>query len=133
MDVKLDPRYKVNGEIVLQILNLRDQGWKFQNIADKFNLNISTIYYWGNADYRQKQREKNRKRVASSGSDLAKARKYAKIRYYKKTKEDHLRDRIKRSINENNYIVRGKKRSYWQLNFPEYFENIPNAKLDKII
>ena len=131
--MKLDSRYKVNEEIVLEILNLRDQGWKFQNIADKFNLNISTVYYWGNADYRQKQREKNRKRVATTGSDLAKARKYAKIRYYKKSEEDHLRDRIKRSLNENNYIVRGEKRSYWQLHFPHYFEAIPNAKLDNLI
>ena len=131
--MKLDPRYKVNEEIVLQIINLRNEGWKFQNIADKFNLNISTIYYWGNADYRQKQREKNRKRVAISGTDRADARRYAKIRYYKKSKIDHLRDRLKRSINENNYIVRGKKRSYWLLNYPHLFENIPNAKLDGLL
>ena len=131
--MKLDCRYKVNEEIVLKILNLRDQGWKFQNIADKFNLNVSTIYYWGNADYRQKQRAKNKKRMAISGIDKAKARENAIIRYYKKSKSDHLRDRIKRSIRENNYIVRGKKRSYWQQNFPHLFENIPNGKLDRLI
>ena len=130
--MKLDSRYKVNEEIVLKILNLRGEGWKFQNIADEFNLNVSTVYYWGNADYRQKQREKNRKRVAATGSDLAKARKYAKIRYYKKSKAEHLRDRISKRC-KNNCIVYGKKRSYWQLNFPHYFEAIPNAKLDKII
>ena len=131
--MKLDSRYKVTEEIILEILNLRDQGQKFQDIANKFNLNISTIYYWSSAAYREKQREKNKKRVAITGSDLAKARKYAKIRYYKKNKEDHLRDRIRRSIHENNYIVRGKKRSYWKLHFPHYFEKIPNAKLDKLI
>jgi len=131
--MKLDPRYKVNAEIVLQILNLRDQGWKFQNIADEFGLNVSTVYYWGNASYRQKQRDKNRKRIAATGSDLAKARKYAKVRYYKKSKDDHLRDRIRRSVNENNYRVCGKKRSYWKLNFPDYFEAIPNGKLDRLI
>ena len=131
--MKLDPRYKVNEEIVLQIINLRNEGWKFQDIADKFNISISTAWYWADTNYRQKQREKNRKRVAATGSDLAKARKYAKIRYYKKSKADHLRDRLKRSINENNYIVRGKKRSYWLLHYPHLFENIPNAKLDGLL
>ena len=130
--MKLDPRYKVNEEIVLQIINLRNEGWKFQDIANKFNLNISTIYYCGNADYRQKQREKNRKMVAISGTDRADARRYAKIRYYKKSKAEHLRDRINKRC-KNNCIVFGKKRSYWQLHFPHYFEAIPNAKLDKII
>ena len=131
--MKLDSRYKVNEEIVLKILYLRDQGWKFQNIADAFNLNVSTIYYWGNADYRQKQRDKNKKRMAISGIDKAKARENAKIRYYKKSKDDHLRDRIRRSLNENNYIVRGKKRSYWQQNFPHLFESRPKAKLDGLL
>ena len=131
--MKLDPRYKVNEEIVLQIINLRSEGWKFKDIADKFNISISTAWYWADTNYRQKQREKNRKRVAATGSDLAKARKYAKIRYYKKSKADHLRDRLKRSINENNYIVRGKKRSYWLLHYPHLFENIPNAKLDGLL
>jgi len=130
--MKLDPRYKVTAGIVLEILNLRDQGWKFQNIADKFKLSVSTIYYWGNADYRQKAREKNRKRVAAAGSDLAKARKYAKIRYYKKSETERLRDSIIKRC-KNNCIVYGKKRSYWQHNFPHYFEAIPNAKLDRLL
>jgi len=130
--MKLDPRYKVTEEIVLKILNLRDRGWKFQNIADEFGLNISTIYYWGNAHYRQQQRDKNRKRVAATGSDLAKARKYAKIRYYKKSKSEHLRDRLIKRC-KNNCIVFGKKRSYWQHHFPHYFENIPNGKLDRLL
>ena len=129
----LDKRYKVTEETVLEILNLRDQGWKFQKIADKFDLNISTIYYWGNADYRQKQREKNRKRMHDTEQDKIKAREHAKIRYYKKSKADHFRDRIKRSIRENNYIIAGKKRSYWQANYPEYFENRPSAKLDGVL
>ena len=131
--MKLDKRYKVNQGIVLEILNLRDQGWLYRDIANKYKLNISTIYYWNNAAYRQRQREKNRKRAAITGKDKAKAREYAKIRYYNKNKWDHLRDRIKRSERENNYIVRGKKRSYWQQHFPHLFENIPNAKLDKLI
>ena len=131
--MKLDPRYKVTAEIVLEILNLRARGCSFKNIANKFNISVSTAWYWSSADYRQKQREKNKKRMALTISDLEKAKKYAKIRYYKKSKDDHLRDRIRRSLNENNYVVRGKKRSYWLRNFPHLFEARPKAKLDGLL
>ena len=77
--MKLDPRYKVTAEIVLEILNLRARGCSFKNIANKFNISVSTAWYWSSADYRQKQREKNKKRMALTVSDLEKAKKYAKI------------------------------------------------------
>ena len=131
--MKLDKRYKVNQAIVLEIINLRSLGWSFKNIATKFNISVSTAWYWACAAYREKQRETNRKRSANTPEDKARARAHAKARYYKKEKEDHLRDRIKRSIREGNYLVYGKKRSYWQQNFPHLFENIPNAKLDGIL
>ena len=101
--------------------------------ANKFNISISTAWYWSSSDYRQKQRAKNRKRLANTPEDKARARVHAKARYYEKDKEDHLRDRIKRSMRENNYLIYGKKRSYWQQNFPHLFENIPNAKLDGLL
>ena len=132
-NINLDKRYKVNQAIVLEIINLRALGWSFKNIAIKFNISISTAWYWACSAYREKQREQNRKRSANTPEDKARARVHAKARYYKKDKEDHLRDRIKRSMRENNYLIYGKKRSYWQQNFPHLFENIPNAKLDGLL
>ena len=129
----LDRRYKVNESVVLEIINLRDQGYTMKSIANKFNISIATVWYWACAEYRQKQREKNKKRMAITELDKARARKRAKDRYYMKNKMELLRDRIKRSLRENNYIVHGKKRSYWLNNYPHLFENKPNAKLDNLI
>lgn len=129
----LDKRYKVTEEIVLKLLHLKSEGWTMQQLANKFNISVSTVWYWSNAEYRDKQREKNRKRMAATEHDKAKAREYARARYQRKSRLEHMRDRIKRSIRENNYYVYGKKRSYWQAQFPEYFENISSAKLDGVL
>ena len=129
----LDKRYKVNEEIVLAIINLRAQGHTMQSLADKFNISIATFCYWASADHRKKQREKNKKRMCSTEKDKAKASERARIRYHNKSKHEHMRDRVKRTIRENNFRVYGKKRSYWLEKFPHYFENRPLAKLDGVL
>ena len=66
----LDRRYKVNESVVLEIINLRDQGYTMKSIANKFNISIETVWYWACAEYKQKQREKNMIKIQMSTRSL---------------------------------------------------------------
>ena len=63
----VDRRYKVSQEDILRMRMMRNQGISYQKIADAHGESYSTAYFWTNAEYRRKQREKVAKRVHPKG------------------------------------------------------------------
>lgn len=57
-----DYRYKVTQQDILDMRELRELGFKVQELADSYNISTATVVYWTNDKARAKQRLKNANR-----------------------------------------------------------------------
>jgi hypothetical protein len=101
--IKYDTRYKVNAKIVCKMKQLRDKGWTYQKIADKFGVNNFTSYYWINDDYRKQKREQNRNWDESKRKNKKERIKQSsqnRLRLWKQFKPMYICDAITNAKNE---------------------------------
>lgn len=58
---------KVKPEWVDEWRELREKGWSYKRVAKRYGLTVKTVRYWLKEDYRQRERERARKRWEKVG------------------------------------------------------------------
>jgi predicted transcriptional regulator len=132
-----DYRYKVTEQDILDMRELRELGFKVQELADSYNISTATVVYWTNDKARAKQRLKNSRRRTNK-EDMSKKVKRDLAKRKENIEETpmtfirhnyHSRKADIKSRNKTFNTMYGYDKEVWDKIMKQKLLNRPNGKM----